>query len=102
MTAPPVTPHDCIAAITSGLMDDHMDALVAAVNARIKYRRASSDAAARVGMRVGSRVRSLDTVRPERLAGREGTVTGFGRSRVNVDLDGLGPCRFTAASLVLL
>jgi len=102
MSTSPLSPHDVVAAITSGAMDDHLDALVAALNARIKHGRAVRDARALVDLRVGARVRSADNVRPARLAGRTGTVTAMGRTRVHVDLDGVGPCRFTAGSLTVV
>jgi hypothetical protein len=83
-----MSPSPIVKAILAGEADDDFDAVVRAVNARARALRDAAGAAVSAALKVGDRVRLNDETRPAKMAGLEGDVTAFTRTKVSVRLDG--------------
>lgn len=97
---------ETLAAIVNGELDDKLSALNEQIRDRHLAIRRMRSRTARATLKVGDRIRIVDTVRPKYLAGSTGRVTGVsGPTTFLIQLDN-GPGRFggtikVQASLVM-
>lgn len=80
--------NEVVKSILAGEHDADLEAIGRSLNDRMKAIRSQRAAEITAALRAGDRVRLNGNVRPAGLAGKEGVVTAFGRTRLSVRFDG--------------